>query len=367
MEQIKAVIQKEFLHIMRDPRTLMLIVMMPLMQLIIYGYAINTDFKHIATTLYDEDHSALGRRLIESFEQSAYFDVKQRVSNMKELEHAIDHGDAKVGIHIPPNFAANLYQGRQANLQMIIDGTDSNPANTALNTSQAIVLDFMQREKLIPIAVMPISYRPRLWYNPDLKSSYFMVPGLIGLLLQLLIPMITATSVVREKERGTIEQLLVTPIKPYQLIIGKMVPYIGVGLIICTTILSAGHFLFEVPIRGSFFTLYVLTLLFLSVCLGLGLFASTVASTQQQAAQIVMFFAAPSILLSGFIFPRETMPWPIYYLGDIIPLTYYVKIVRGIVLKGSGFVDLWQEIVPLIIMAVVILFLSIKKFHKRLS
>ncbi len=367
MERIKAVLTKEFIHIIRDPRTLMLIIFMPLMQLIIYGYAINTDVKHMATVLYDEDQSPLSRRLVEAFHQSAYFDFTLEANSIQDLRQKIDRGKAKAGLHIPPEFASNLLSGRQAQLQLLVDGTDSTPANTALNTSQAIVTSFMQKEKLVEIPVMPIDYRPRLWYNPDLKSTYFMVPGLIGLLLQLLIPMITATSVVREKERGNIEQLLVTPIKPYELILGKLIPYVGVGLIIASTILAASHFLFHVPIRGNFFTLYGLTLIFITACLGLGLFASTVANTQQQAAQIIMFFAAPSILLSGFIFPREGMPWPIYYLGDIIPLTYFLKIVRGIVLKGLGIVDLWQEILPLLFLAIVIMTLSIKKFHKRLS
>ena len=367
MDRIKAVITKEFLHIIRDPRTLMLIIFMPLMQLIIYGYAINTDVKHMRTALYDEDRTPFSRRLVQSFEQSSYFNITEHVDSMKALRHAVDKGDALAGLHIPPRFTADLLAGKEAPLQMVIDGTDSNPANTALNTSQSIVLRFMEKEHLIPVQVMPIDYRPRLWYNPDLKSTYFMVPGLIGLLLQLLIPMITATSVVREKERGNIEQLLVTPIKPYELIIGKLIPYIGIAFIMATTILGGARFLFHVPIRGNIVTLYGLTLIFITACLGLGLFASTVANTQQQAAQIVMFFAAPSILLSGFIFPREGMPWPIYYLGNIIPLTYFLKIVRGIVLKGLGIADLWGEIIPLLIIAVVIMFLSIKKFHKRLS
>lgn len=367
MRRIKAVLTKEYYHIIRDPRTLMLIVMMPLMQLVIYGYAINTDVKHLSTVLYDEDQTPLSRKLAQAFEQSAYFDLTYQAASMDEVRRLVDRGRAKVGIHIPPQFAADLLSGKKAPFQMVIDGTDSNPANTALNTGQAVVTNFVQKEGLVSVQLLPIDYRPRLWYNPDLKSVYFMVPGLIGLLLQLLIPMITATSVVREKERGNIEQLLVTPIKPYELILGKLIPYVGIGLIIATMILSAAYFLFHVPIRGNFFTLYGLTLIFLTVCLGLGLFASTIANTQQQAAQIIMFFAAPSILLSGFIFPREGMPWPIYYLGNLIPLTYFLKIVRGIILKGLGVVDLWEEIIPLIFMAIGIMILSIKKFHKRLK
>jgi ABC-2 type transport system permease protein len=294
------------------------------------------DVKHLATAVYDQDRTYLSRRLIDSFQQSAYFDVKEKEDSVQKLYQAIDRGRAKAGLIIPPNFTKDVLAGRAVDVQLLIDGTDSNPANVALSTSQAIVAGFMQREGLVPALISPIDFRPRLWYNPDLKSSFFMVPGLIGFLLQMIIPMITATAIVREKEMGNIEQLLVTPIKPYELMIGKIIPYIFIGMGIAISIILAAWLLFHVPIRGNLLTLFVLTLLFLTVCLGYGLLASSVADNQQQASQIVMFFIAPSILLSGFIFPRETMPAFIYYLGYIIPLTYFVKI-------------------------------SVKKFRKRLS
>lgn len=367
MERIKAIARKEALHILRDKRTLKLIILMPFMQLVTYGYAINTDIKHVPTVLFDQDRTSMSRRLVEAFEQSQYFKVVDRAERIDVIRKDLDRGHAKAALVIPPRFTKDLMAGRSAELQLLIDGTDSNPANTALNTSQAVVTRFMQTEGLVPIRVAPIDFKPRLWYNPDLKSPFFMVPGLVGLLLQLLIPMITATAIVREKERGNIEQLLVTPIKPYELLLGKIIPYIGIGVMIATTILVSARFLFGVPIRGNPMTLFVLTMLFLVVCLSLGLFASTVAENQQQASQIIMFFAAPSILLSGFIFPREAMPLPIYGIGFFIPLTYYLKIVRGIVLKGLGYGDLLSEIGPLIVLAAIILFLSIKRFHKRLD
>lgn len=367
MESIVAILRKEIIHILRDKRTLRLIILMPLMQLVLYGYGINTDVKHLATVLFDEDRTSLSRRLAQAFEQSAYFDIRRPALNARDVRRALDRGEAKVGIHIPPGFTRDLLAGRGAALQVAIDGSDSNPANTALNTGQAVVAAFVQKEGLVPVRVSPIDYRPRLWYNPDLKSAFFMVPGVVGLLLQLLIPMITASAIVREKERGNIEQLLVTPIRPFELMVGKMVPYVGVGLIIAATVITVAHFLFQVPIRGNVLTLFILTLLFITVCLGIGLFASTVAENQQQASQIIMLFAAPSILLSGFIFPRETMPLPIYLLGYVIPLTYFLKIIRGVVLKGLGFVDLWPQILPLAGMAAAILLLSVMKFHKRLS
>ncbi len=367
MNGLWAVVRKEMIHLLRDKRTLRMIILMPFLQLMIYGFAINTDVKHMATVLYDEDRSPLSRRLVEAFVQSAYFDITETASHPAAIRRALDRNRAKVGLHIPPGFARDVYAGRSPSLQLLVDGSDSNPANTAVNTGQAIVNAFLQREGLIATPVIPIQFRPRMWYNPDLKTTYFMIPGLIGLLIQFLIPMISAAAIVREKENGTIEQLLVTPIRPYQVMIGKLIPYVGVGMVIATLIIAVANLIFGVPIRGHLITLYVLTLLFITVCLGIGMFASTVASNQQQAAQIVMFFAMPSILLSGFIFPRETMPMSVYALGQLIPLTYFLRIVRGIILKGLGFADLWDQILPLLAMAAFILTVSIKKFHKRLA
>jgi len=321
----------------------------------------------MATAIWDQDRTPLSRRLADSFVQSAYFDIKQKADSFRDVRRSLDLGRVKAGLVIPPDFARDLLAGRRAELQLLIDGTDSNPANTALNTSQAIVTVFMQNEGLVPIAVTPVSFRPRMWYNPDLKSSFFMIPGLVGLLIQILIPMITATAIVREKERGNIEQLLVTPIKPYELIIGKLVPYAVISLGIAFMILAAAGALFAVPIRGNLLLLFGSIFLFVIVCLGIGILASTIAENQQQAAQVVLLLAPPSVLLSGFVFPRETMPWIIYAIGDFIPLTYFLKIIRGIVLKGLGFFDIIDQLIPLGVMAVLFLGLSIVRFHKRLK
>jgi len=367
MRNIKAVALKEFIHILRDRRTLALLVIMPLMQLMIYGYGINTDVKHLPTYVYDQDRTYLSRRLINAFTQSDYFTVKVQAASLRQVYTALDKGFAQSALVIPPDFTANLLKKKATQVQLLIDGTDSTPANVALNSSQAIINAFMQNEKIIPVQVAPIDFRPRLWYNPDLKSSYFMLPGLVGLLLQFLIPMITATAIVREKERGNIEQLLVTPIKSYELILGKIIPYIVLGVLIASSIVTIMHFLFLVPIHGSIVTLFFLTLVFLVVCLGIGLWASTVADNQQQASQIVMFFAMPSILLSGFIFPREGMPLWVKDIGYFIPMTYFLKIVRGIILKGMGFVDLIDQVWPLLLMAALVIFFSIRRFAKRMA
>ena len=367
MRSIWAIAYKEFIHVLRDRRTLSLLIIMPMMQLMIYGYGINTDVKHLPTYVYDQDRSYLSRRLISAFTQSDYFTVKKQASSLQQVYAALDKGLAQSVLVIPPDFAANIIKKKTAQVQLLIDGTDSTPANVALNSSQAIINAFMQTEKLIPVQVFPIDFRPRLWYNPDLKSTYFMLPGLIGLVLQFLIPMITATAIVREKERGNIEQLLVTPIKPYQLIVGKIIPYIVIGIIIATSIITTMHLLFVVPIHGSILTLFLLTLVYLVVCLGIGLWASTVADNQQQASQIVMFFAMPSILLSGFIFPRESMPVWVQGISYFIPMTYFLKIVRGIILKGMGFYDLIDQVWPLLLMAFLVIILSIRRFSKRMA
>ena len=367
MRNIWAIAYKEFIQISRDRRTLVLLILMPMMQLMIYGYGINTDVKHLPTYVYDQDRSYLSRRLINAFTQSDYFTVKAQAVSLAQAYSALDRGLAQSVLVIPPDFAANLIKKKTAQVQLLIDGTDSTPATVALNSSQAIISAFMQSEKLIPVQVLPIDFRPRLWYNPDLKSTYFMLPGLIGLVLQFLIPMITATAIVREKERGNIEQLLVTPIQPYELILGKIIPYIAIGMIITVSIIAVMHYLFVVPIRGSMLTLFVLSLVFLIVCLGIGLWASTVADNQQQASQIVMFFAMPSILLSGFIFPTESMPVLVRDISYLIPMTYFLKIVRGVVLKGLGFFDLIDQFWPLMLMAVLVIVFSIRRFSKRMA
>ncbi len=367
MGRLFAIIQKEMRHLLRDKRTLGMITIMPLLQVLIYGFAIDVDVKHLRMAVQDEDRTPLSRRLIAQFAQTGYFDIATEVQDPKTLQQQLDRGHVKAALHIPPDFAKDLYAGRHSRLQMLIDGTDSTPASVALNTGQAIVTAFMQREGLVPMTVVPIEYHPRLWYNPDLKSAYFFVPGLVGFLLMFIIPMLTATSIVREKEGGTIEQLLVTPVQPWEIIVGKMLPYLGIGVIMATLILSAAYLVFGVPIRGNLFTLYSLILVFLIAYLGIGLLASAVAHTQQQATQTVMLLMTPSVLLSGFIFPRESMPWSIAWIGNLIPLTYFLKIVRGIVLKGLGFADLWDQILPLAGMAVLVIVLSVRKFHKRLD
>ncbi len=367
MRNIKAIVFKEAIHILRDRKTLMLVIIMPIMQVMIYGFGVNTDVRHMPTYIYDQDQTYLSRRLADAFVNSDYFTVNKKANSLAEIRDGLDKGRASAALIIPVGFTGDILKKKGSQVQLLIDGTDSTPANVALNSSQAIVTSFMQSEGLVQVPAMPISFHPRLWYNPDLKSTFFMLPGLIGLVLQLIVPMITAAAIVREKERGNIEQLLVTPIKPYELILGKIIPYVAIGVIIASSIVMAMHFIFQVPIRGNIFTLFALTLVYIVVCLGIGLWASTIADNQHQASQLVMFFAMPSILLSGFIFPRETMPLWVHHIGYFIPMTYFLKIVRGIILKGMGFVDLIDQVWPLLLMATVVIIFSINRFGKRIA
>lgn len=364
MQGLIAVLQKEFIHIRRDRRTLAMIILMPLIQLMLYGYAINTDLKHLKIAVWDEDDSTLSRWYIESLVQSNYFDLSAKVYSQQELGQKLDRGDVKAALHIPSDFSKRLHRKEATSIAFLIDGTDSTPANTALGNIGAITSAFESRYLSKPQPVIDV--RARLWYNPDLKSSFFIIPGLIGLLMQLLVPMITANAIVREKERGTIEQLLVTPLSRFQLLAGKIIPYLGIGLIIITLVLSSAHLLFDVPLRGHLITLVSMTFLFISVCLALGLLVSTLSNNQQQSAQMIMFLAAPSILLSGFLFPREAMPESIQVISYLIPLTYYVKISRGIILKGLGWQDLWFEACVLLVIATLFMTLAGRQFKKQL-
>lgn len=364
MSGLIAVLQKEFLHIKRDKRTLVMIILMPLMQLMLYGYAINTDLKHLKIAIWDEDNSSLSRSYIAALVQSQYFDDSARVYSQKELSQKVDRGEAKAALHIPSNFSQRLHRQETVNISFLIDGTDSTPANSALGNIGSITAAFESRLLSKPSPLIDV--RARLWYNPDLKSSLFIIPGLIGLLMQLLVPMITASSIVREKERGTIEQLLVTPLSRFQMIAGKMIPYLFIGAIIIALVLSSAHFLFNVPFRGNLFTLVTMTFLFISVCLSLGLLVSTISNNQLQSSQMIMFLAAPSILLSGFLFPREAMPPIIQVISYLIPLTYYVKISRGVILKGLGWADLWPETLALLFIAILFMTLAGRQFKKQI-
>ncbi len=369
MSRILAILKKEFLQMRRDRLTLGMVFALPMIQLLLFGYAIQTEVKHIPTAVFDQSLSPGSRDLMEAFTASGYFDVYYTADGYAEITSMIDSGKAKVGLIFPPDFNENLKIGQTATVQVLVDASDSMVSSTAIATANAIGL--LKSQQIIiqkaQVTGIPYDIRVRPWYNPDGITAYYMVPAILGIIVTMTMVMMTAVAIVRERERGTLEQLMVTPIRSYELMIGKIIPYIGLGYIQITVALLVGVLVFQVPIRGSLLELYVLTLFFITASLGLGILISNVAKTQMQAFQMSFFVLLPSILLSGFLFPREAMPRVIQYLGNLIPLTYYLTIIRGIVLKGIGFQYLVSQVAALLVFSVVLITLSIIKFKKKIA
>lgn len=365
MSRILSILYKEFLQMRRDRMTLALVFMLPLVQLLLFGYAIQTEVKHIPTVVFDQSLSAESREMLDAFSASGYFDVISAAGSFTEVNQTIDSGRAKAGIIFPPDFSDSVKRGSPAAVQVIVDASDNMVANQAIAIANSIGLIKSQKVLTSKMhAQLPYEIRIRPWYNPDGITAYFMVPAILGIVVTMTMVLMTAIGIVRERERGTMEQLIVTPIRPYELMIGKIVPYIALGYLQVTVALLVGVLVFGVPIRGSLLELYLLTLFFITASLGLGILISNIATTQMQAFQMAFFVLLPSILLSGFLFPRDAMPKIIYYLSALIPMTYYLDIIRGIVLKGIGFQYLVGQVAALLAFSVVLLTLSILKFKK---
>jgi ABC-type multidrug transport system permease subunit len=362
---------KESRHVLRDPRTLFLMLMIPSLQLTIFGYAINLDIKHIATAVYNMDGRQESRSLIDSFVNTGYFDIAARVDSDDALNREIVRGNAKVGIKIPRDFSDKLLTGENTRIQILIDGSDSSAAMQALNVSNAIALrksiGIMSKILGAKEGVMPVEARPRVLFNPDMRTANFMVPGLVGIILQLVTLLLTTFAIVREKEQGTLEQLMVTPVSRLGLILGKLLPYGLIGIVETISVVLLMRFLFQVPVAGSTLLLSGFTLIFLFTTLGLGLLISTFTSNQIEALQFAFLIILPSVLLSGFIFPQEAMPYPIYVIGQFVPVTYFIRILRGIILRDAGFADLWQNGAILAAMGVGVLTLATLRFRKTLA
>jgi ribosome-dependent ATPase len=375
-----AVLVKEFYHIRRQPTTIFFMLVVPVMQTIIFGYAIDTQIENIPTVVFDMDGRAQSRQLVDMFKNTRRFKVVDHVRNEHDFEHAITAGDAKVGIKIPPNYSDRIIRGEKVDVQVLIDGSDSQVATTALNTSQLLGINAsiaLARTKAEAVQLapardaagrgdMPIEFRPRLLYNPDLKSAYFFVPGLVGIILQLVTLFLTSFAIVRERELGTLEQLFVTPVGRTGLLLGKLVPYAAVGFIETLIVLTVMVYVFGVPIRGDMWLLLSLAMLFMVCSLGLGLLVSTIAKSQVEAVQFAFVIMLPSVLLSGFVFPRSEMPFVIYLATFAIPATYFIEILRGIVLRGATFVDLIPMVTGLLICCTVVMTISIRRFRKQL-
>ncbi|HEV8640187.1 MAG TPA: ABC transporter permease [Methylomirabilota bacterium] len=371
--RLYGIIAKEFIQLRRDALALTLALFVPVVMLFIFGWAINTDVKHVPTAVFDQSGSVEARTLLEALQNSQYFDVRHWARSQRELTRMIDDGTAKVGIVIPPDFARRLSR-RAAEIQVVIDASDPMVATSAMNAATALaaqrslqILTETAEGTRLRRESPPIDFRVRAWYNPDLVSAIFIVPGLIGALLMQTTITAMAVSVVREREKGTLEALVVSPIRRWELLLGKIIPNLFVAYGQMTMALVVARFVFDVPIRGSLVLLYALSLFFMWGTLGTGIFVSTASRTVPQAMQLAFLTFLPSIYLSGLLFPIEGMPRGAQYLAAVIPLTYYLRIVRGIVLKGIGLDLLWPNLVPLGIFGLVIFTLAIVRFRKQLG
>ena len=358
---------KEFVQMRRDRFTLGMLVGIPAIQLLLFGFAIRMEVRHLPAVVLDESRSAESRALTQAMLNTGNFDLVGPVADRDEMQRAIARGDARAAIVIPPDFETDLKRRRAATAQVIIDAADPLASQAAI--SAAALASAARNAALAPTTARParLEVRVRPWYNPALESSIYIVPGVAGLILTLTLSAITSMSIVRERERGTLEQLIVTPVTRSGLMLGKILPFALVGYIQITVILLLGRFVFDVPVRGSILLLYAATAPFILASLALGLFISTAVKTQIQAMQLSFLFILPSVLLSGFMFPREAMPTAAQWLGGAIPLTYFLRILRGVLLKGTGIDAIWRETLALCAFAIVLVVLSTMRFRKSLD
>lgn len=369
------IVKKEFIQVKRDPISLRIPFIMPIVLMLLFGYAVNTQVDKIPTVILDQSSSVESRQYVDSFKSNEYFDIKYTANDEQELKKLIDEGKAKAAIVVPKDYNTKLKNNEAAEVKLIIDGTDPTTARTALNSGIIISEAFSKniKSKALSQINVPlektagISLKTDVWYNPDMKSSRFTIPGLVGLILQNITIMLTAFALVREKERSTIEQLIVTPVRPAELILGKLVPYIIIGFAGFLFALALCVFWFGVGVSGSIALLLLLGFLFVYCSLSIGMLISTFAKNQMQAMMVMVLVLLPSVLLSGFVFPREAMPGVINALGYVIPLTYFLDIIRGIMLKGIGIDFLWNDVIALLIFTVVILTIATFRFRKRLD
>lgn len=374
MSRMWTVMRKELIHIVRDPRTLGLVVVLPVMMLLLLGYAVANDVEDIPMALLDQSKTDESRRFVERLSASGFFKVTYVVQSEDEVLQLLDKGQVKSGLLIPEEFGRNLSTDESSTVQFFIDGSNPTVAQTAQlaaetisqAASQEILVQQLSRSPLRIELRPPIDARLRFLYNPDMRRMDFMIPGLIAVILQVQTLLLTAFAIVREREQGTLEQLIVTPVKSWELMLGKILPFILVALLNVAMTVAVGYFWFDVKIAGSIALLFFLSLVFLLGSLGLGVLISTISRTQMQAMYMSSFIMMPSFILAGLLFPRENMPWPAFMAGYLLPVTYFLEIVRGIMLKGVGANHLWPSIWPMATFGIVVFFASVFLFHKRL-
>jgi ABC-2 type transport system permease protein len=365
-------VYKEFIHISRDPRTLVIMIVMPLVMLILLGYAATTDIEHLRTAVYDGDNSQTSRDLIETYRASNYFDIVAYADREADLAYLIDHGDVRGALVIPAGYERDMLANKQVDVAFLIDGSDPTVATTVFAASQqvgqAVTVELIEERLGRSLSDLPgVDVRPRVWYNPNLESAYYMIPGMMVVVLFIFTILFTATAIVRERELGTMEQLIVTPIRPIELIVAKVVPYILVSFVVVVEVLVIGVLLFGVPIKGSVPLLLGLAALFMVTSLGLGILISTVASTQHEALLLTLATALPTVYLTGFIFPIEAMPAWLQTISLFVPARYAMVIMRGIILKGVGFTILIEQVAMVLIFSTFMVVLAALRFRKKLD
>lgn len=373
LQRLWSIMRKEITQILRDRRTLMSMISLPVIQLILYGYLSN-EVLHQPTVVWDQSNTAESRLLIKTFENTRYFRVNMYARHMADIERRLDGGQAKVGVVIPPDYATQIRSGRSTQVLVVVDATDATSATTLLSVaagvgasiSRDLAVDVLQRsgQRAPPT---PVDIRSRAWYNPDLKSQVFIVPGVLAVVMQFATTFLSIVVIVREREMGTLEQLVVTPIQPIELMLGKIIPLIGLAYVNLTVILLLGWVWFGVAVKGSLLLLYAVTLAFFFSSLGIGTLISTVAKSFQQALQLAQLTLLPSILISGFLFPRESLPVALQWVSLALPLTYFVIVVRGIIIKGVGIVFLWPQIIPLVVLGLIVFGVAIRRFQKKID
>lgn len=375
LKRLLTVTKKEIIHIRRDRASLIMAFVAPIMMLLLFGFAVNTDVNQVGFAVYDGSMTYESRELIRKFDNSNYFKVYELVASPAHVEEYIDKGTVKVGLVIPPDYMKDIKQGKTAEIQVLVDGSDPTIARTAMSYSVILANNYTVKLKELNTAksgkqAAPssgVSAKPLVLYNPTLESSKFNVPGVMGLILQNITIILTAFAMVRERERGTIEQLIMTPVTSLELIIGKLIPYVFIGMYDYFIILILSYFLFGVTVKGSLALLILLGFFFLIGALAMGMLISTAAKTQLQAMQAAMLFVLPSVLLSGFMFPREAMPKIVYAISSTFPITYFLIILRGIIVKGVGLEHLMTATVMLVIIIIAIIVVTMKKFKKTLD
>ncbi len=369
--RLRSIIWKEFVQMRRDRATLGMLLGIPVMQLLMFGYAIRQDVRNLPTVVYDASRTQESRALVQRFEATGNFRIRGQVASYHEAIEQVDAGRARAAIVLPEDFARKIKRRDPAQIQVLIDATDPTGSQSAIGAAQLVG----QRTNVETVSArlglseerMPVDVRVRPLYNPALKSALFIVPGIIGMILSNILIIITAMAIVREREHGTLEQLIVTPLSPSEIMLGKIAPYVLVGLVQITAVLAIGHLLFRVPVRGNLLLVYGASLLFIIANLGLGLFISTLVRAQAPAMQASFFFLLPNVLLSGFMFPREAMPPVAHEIGLILPLTHYLQVIRAIVLKGVGIRELWPQCLALLGFAVLFFTFSSLRFRKQLE